>query len=248
VKAFERRHLNRADAIVMLTEAGLRTLRQRRAPLPPHRVIPTCTDLSAYTPRGGGQTPEYGLVYSGSLGTWYMTREMVDFARIASERIPGRVLFLTRQVVEARRAGVSADWAELRSATPAEVPVWLRNARAVFFFITPTPAKQASCPTKLGEALATGLPIVTNLGVGDIDATLEREGVGVLVDSFSPDGYRRAADRLHGLLRDPGTAARCRHLAETRYSLESAVTAYHQLYLKASEHDWREGASASSSS
>ena len=37
------------------------------------------------------------------------------------------------------------------------------------YFIKPTFAKKASCPTKLAEFMFSGLPIITNKGVGDIE-------------------------------------------------------------------------------
>ncbi len=230
VRRVERANLRRADGVVALTAAGLEALRERRGELPPHRVIPTCADLSAFRPRAPGEEPDYGLVYSGSLGTWYMAREMVAFARVAAPFVRGRTLFLTPDVGEARRAGATPDWAEVRSVAPAEVPAWLRRGRAVFFFIRPTPSKRASCPTKLGEALASGLPVVCNRGVGDLDAVLAGGAVGLLVDSFSEDGYSRAARGLGALLPDPALPGRCRRLAEAAYGLESGVEAYHQLY------------------
>jgi glycosyltransferase involved in cell wall biosynthesis len=140
------------------------------------------------------------------------------------------VLFLTPQAAEAAAAGAVGDWVEVRGVAPAEVPAWLRRARAAFFFIRPTPAKRASCPTKLAEALATGLPVVANRGVGDLDDLLERHGVGVLVEGFRDDAYRRAAARLCTLLEDPDLAQRCRALARERFSLEAGVQAYHSLY------------------
>jgi glycosyltransferase involved in cell wall biosynthesis len=230
VRKEEAANLRAASGIVVLTEPAREALAARRTPLPPLRVIPTCADLSLFTPRASGEAAEYGLVYSGSLGTWYMADEMVAFARVAAPIVGGRTLFLTPDTDAARRAGVSDDWADLRHASPAEVPAWLRRAQASFFMIRPTPAKRASSPTKLAESLASGLPIVANRGVGDLDQVVEREGVGVLVDGFTPEAYRRAAERLRDLRRDPGTAARCRRLAETRYSLDAGVTAYHELY------------------
>jgi glycosyltransferase involved in cell wall biosynthesis len=230
VRRVESANLRRADGVVALTAAGLEALRERRGELPPHRVIPTCADLSVFRPRAPGEEPDYGLVYSGSLGTWYMAREMVAFARVAAPFVRGRTLFLTPDVEEARRAGATPDWAEVRSVDPAEVPAWLRRGRALFFFIRPTPSKRASCPTKLGEALASGLPVLCNRGVGDLDAVLADGAVGLLVDSFSEDGYSRAAQRLGVLLQDPALPGRCRRLAEAAYGLESGVEAYHQLY------------------
>lgn len=231
VRGVEKANLDRADGLlIVMSEAGRAEMARRRSPLPPHRVLPNSVDVSSFRPRAPAEEPEFGLVYCGSLGGWYMTEEMVAFAREASKVVTGKVLFLTPQVEEARRAGADPGWAEVRSVRPSEVPGWLRRARASFFFIRPTPAKKASSPTKVAEALATGLPVVANRGVGDLDGILEAEGVGVLVEAFSPEAYRSAAERLAELLRDPGTAVRCRRLAETRYSLESAVAAYHELY------------------
>jgi len=230
VRRAEAHNLRRADAVVVLTEAAREVLRTRRSDLPPCRVIPTCADLAAFTPRPPGEEPEFGLAYCGSLGTWYMVREMAAFARVASVVVPGRVLVLTPHVEQARLAGFDPSWAEVREVPAPEVPRWLRRARALFFFIRPTPAKRASCPTKLAEALATGLPVAVNHGVGDLDSVLESEGVGVMVEGFSEEEYRGAAARLATLLRDVGTTARCRGLAEKRYNLGAGVAAYHELY------------------
>jgi glycosyltransferase involved in cell wall biosynthesis len=230
VRRVEAGNLRRADGVVALTAAGLEALRRRRPELPPHAVIPTCVDLSAFRPRSPGESPGYGLVYSGSLGTWYMAREMVAFARAAAPVVGGRTLFLTPDVDEARRSGATPDWADVRSVAPADVPAWLRRGRALFFFIRPTPSKRASCPTKLAEALASGIPVVCNRGVGDLDEVLHGGAVGVQLDSFTEDAYRRSASRLRDLLQDPDLSGRCRRLAEARYGLEGGVEAYHQLY------------------
>lgn len=230
VRRVEAGNLRRADGIVTLTAAARGVLAARRSPLPPHRVIPTCADTSAFRPRNPGETAEYSLVYSGSLGGWYMTVEMVAFARRVSEAHGAKALLLTPQVAEARSAGAAESWADVREVAPQDVPVWLRRARAAFFFITPTPAKRASCPTKLAEALASGLPVVVNRGVGDLDGVIEAEGVGVLIDDFSDAGQRRAIGELDVLLSDPETTGRCRRLAERRYALASAVATYHELY------------------
>jgi glycosyltransferase involved in cell wall biosynthesis len=230
VTRMEAANLKRADGAVVLTHHAAEVLRRRRASLTPLRVIPTCVDVSIFRPRAGGQKPEFGIVYSGSVGTWYMANEMVAFARLAAGTVQGPTLFLTPDPEELRRIGATPDWAEIRTVEPRAVAEWLRRARAMFFFIRPVPSKRASCPTKFAEGLASGLPVVCNRGIGDLDDIVEREGVGVLVDGFSEASYSAAARRLKGLLEDPGLSERCRRLAKTRYSVELGVDAYHGLY------------------
>jgi glycosyltransferase involved in cell wall biosynthesis len=231
VRRIERANLRRADGLLAVMAApGLEALRRERGPLPPHRLLPNSVDLATFTPRARAERADYGLVYHGSLGGWYLTREMVDFARVARHAVPGRVLFLTPQVEAARAAGADPDWAEVRAAAPGAVPDILRRARAAFFLIRPTPAKRASSPTKFAEALACGLPVAANGAAGGLDTLLESERVGALVERCDEDAYRDAARRLRALLDDPETGARCRRLAEARYSLDAAVGAYLDLY------------------
>jgi glycosyltransferase involved in cell wall biosynthesis len=186
--------------------------------------------MSVFRPRAEDQKPEFGLVYNGSLGTWYMAEAMVAFARLAAGVVPGPTLFLTPEPEEVVRLGATPDWAQALTVEPGAVAEWLRRASALFFFIRPIASKRASCPTKLAEGLATGLPVVCNRGIGDLDDIVEREGVGVLVDGFSEAAYSVAVRRLARLLEDPGLAERCRRLAETRYSMDFGVGAYRQLY------------------
>lgn len=230
VRRMEAANLERADGAVVLTRHAAKALRGRRPSLPLLRAIPTCADVSTFRPRAPGHKPEFGLLYSGSVGTWYMVEEMVAFARLAAEVVPGPVLFLTQEPGEFRQLGATHDWAEIHAAEPGAVAEWLRLGTALFFFIRPIPSKRASCPTKFAEALASGLPVVCNRGIGDLDDIVEREGVGVLVDGFSDAAYSSAARRLKDLLEDPGLSGRCRRLAETRYSVDLGVDAYHGLY------------------
>ena len=232
VKRMEAANLERADGAVVLTRYAATELRGRRPSLPSLRVLPTCADLSRFWPRAPGQKPEYGLVYSGSLGTWYMAEEMMTFARSASGAVPGPVLFLTPHPEEIMRFQPSSEWAEVRTVEPESVAGWLRRASALFFFIKPIPSKRASCPTKFAEGLASGLPVVCNRGIGDLDDVVETEGVGVLVDDFSEIAYSAAARRLKSLLEDPDLSQRCRRLAETRYSVDLGADAYHALYVE----------------
>lgn len=231
VLAFERGNLHAAHGLLcVMASAGLEALRARRDPLPPFRHLPNSVDTQAFHPRPPAREADFGLVYHGSLGGWYPTAEIVALGRIASRVVPGRVLFLTLQPELARAAGADGSWAEVASAATQDVPAWLARARASFFLIQPSPAKRASSPTKFAEALACGLPVLANGASGDLDRILEAEGVGALVADLTPASYEAAARRLTGVLADPRSPARCRSLAEQRYSLAAAVSAYHDLY------------------
>lgn len=230
VRRVEEGNLRRADGLVVLSESGREMVWGRLPQRPPLAVIPTCVDLQAFVPREAARPATHGLVYSGSLGASYMAAEMVDFARRFSTRTASRALFLTPQPEAARAAGADETWADVSAETPAAMPARLREGTALVFFRRPAPANAASCPTKLAEALASGMPVVCNHGIGDLDRLLPAERVGVLLEDFTPRSYDETAAALHELLTDPELAGRCRRLAEGRFGLPAGVEAYHRLY------------------
>jgi glycosyltransferase involved in cell wall biosynthesis len=244
----EKRLLGSAAGVVTLTRAIASRLPDATPSARGHQprvVIPCAADLLTFRPSpedraavradlGWGDEP--GLVYSGSLGSWYRLEEMLDFFGVARHESPNlRFLLLTPQVDLAERAigarGV-AGAVIARTASPDEVPRYLAACDAGLCFLGKHFSKVASSPTKFGEYLATGLPVITNSWIGDAEG-LASERPWILVDEFSPRAYEHAARRLAGLLLDPVAArAAARELALREFALETAIQKYHDLYVE----------------
>ena len=116
-------------------------------------------------------------------------------------------------------------------AEPDEVGRYLAAADFGISFIRRCFSKISSSPTKIGEYLGAGLPVVSSAGIGDVDGLLGGGEVGVLVDDFSRAGYESAARAVLALLDDPRTADRCRSVAHRHLSLrEVGIPRYDRLY------------------
>jgi glycosyltransferase involved in cell wall biosynthesis len=103
--------------------------------------------------------------------------------------------------------------------TPADVPRYLQAADLSLSFIKPCYSKLASSPTKIAEALASGLPIISNDGIGDLDAMIEGDKVGVIVREFNEAAYLEALSAVDAMLQDESLASRCRASAVNRFDL-----------------------------
>jgi glycosyltransferase involved in cell wall biosynthesis len=249
-KRVEQALLRTADGLVTLTHAVQPTLQtfaglKQRATPPPSRVIPTCVDLDhfRFDPAARervrarlqvGDRPV--LVYAGSIGGYYLLEEMLDFYQTARDRWPGLFLLaLVNGSPEAMAAALAArriapeDYA-VTWARHADMPAFLSAADAGLAFVRPSPAKRSASPTKCGEYLACGLPMVASGGVGDVDEWLERTGAGALVTQHSRDAYAEAADRVRTLATS-ANRDRFRAVAEAEFSTAGrACPAYRQLY------------------
>ena len=247
-KAREASFVTEADAIVSLTHAGRREVKRWLAyhmRRPPITVVPCAAPFGEFDVSSvdgklrtrvelGIPSDAYVVVYHGSLGTWYMLQEMLDWFALLSHRRP-RSWFLVMtpespDVVRKVAAERRIDLARLVvvNAEHDRVPFYLRSADVGLFFVRPTFSKRASCPTKLGELLAMGIPVVTNAGIGDVDDILSRVGAGVVVREFSSEAYSLSIEQLSSLATtDPyQLRARARQLLD----LPAAVEAYDSVY------------------
>lgn len=251
LKRVERYLFKVSDAFVVLTEKAREILfpgcTDRDKQGRPLEVIPCCVDFERFeaaekTSRESVRA-ELGLmgrrvvVYLGSFGGWYLTNEMTEFLAAAHRQDRSTFsMILTqspRQMVTNRLRELGIDETDFLVArvTPQEVPRYLRAADLAISFIKSCYSKQSSSPTKIAEYLASGLPIVANTGVGDVDKLLEANRVGVLLDEFSTEAYMRALDEIDELRQVENFGALARQVARREFDLvATGGTRYQRLY------------------
>ena len=84
-------------------------------------------------------------------------------------------------------------------------------------------------PTKIGEFLACGRPIVVNKGLGDMDQFVEEFNLGVILDGTSKN-LVESASKLASQLSDSETPKRCRAAAEKYFNMEVGANKYLDMY------------------
>ena len=222
----------RSTAVIALTASAIDELDRRHGGVVSSkaRVVTTCVDLDRF----GLSDPPPGLLrvlLAGTLNRYYDVESMFDLVAELRRRRP--VDFVVASpgdtdwedelaTIEASRVSATpGEMAELISDCHVGLSVCHDEAGASLL---------AAMPTKIGEFLASGRPVVVNPGLVDAGRMLERDGCGVVFGSSSETGVVDAADRLEDLLADPKTPARCRSLAEFHFDLDRGVDALVEVY------------------
>ena len=177
------------------------------------------------------------MVYVGKFTGWYMEREMVDFFVAARQLRPGLAFLVLTQsdpsIIEREfeRAEVSSEDYRVTSAQPSAVRAYLAVAEFGISFVRPCFSKISSSPTKIGEYLAAGLPVVSTSGIGDTDELLDGARVGAVVRRLDSSAYEAAAAEALALAEDADARERCVALARDRLSLDGVgIPRYDRLY------------------
>lgn len=245
VNRFERYFLKHSDEVVVLTHK-IKDMQTRKYAIKHATVIPTCVDLerfNVYEDCGDAVKTRYSLggkfvvIYTGSLGTWYMFSEMLDFYKELIISMPDTTFFILsqterawieQQIPDDVRKNVIID-----STDPWNVASFLNVADAGIFFIKPCLSKIASCPTKFGEYLACGLPVIINKGIGDTEELVRKEKIGVVIEDFNIEEYRKRILEMRELLREgDALRSRCRSVAERHFSLKDGSEKYADIYVR----------------
>ena len=239
-KSLEESFIVNSDHIISLTNAAVNEMEQfpylASASLP-ISVISTCVDLEKFIPKDKNiESENFILGYLGTVGTWYLFEETIQAFKILLEIRPlakiliinrGEHKFIQESLVN---QGISLDLVEIRSAKHDEIPCLIKSMSAAVFFLKPLFSKQAAAPTKLGELLASGIPCLTNAGVGDMGNIIRNGGVGVAINGFSNSAIEDGVNELIELTKQEDIIEKCRKTAELNFSLEDGIKSYAKIY------------------
>lgn len=250
VKRVEKWIFKESDGFVVLTEKAREILFPESKETGfdksgrPVEVIPCCVNLKRFEAAGNGARGEirrqlnaenrFVVTYAGSFGGWYLTDAMADFFAASKAKNEDSFALILTQSDSKMIAGLLKDRGlseqdfYISKVAPSEVPKYLSAADAAISFIKPCYSKLSSSPTKIAEYLISGVPVITNRGVGDVAETIEEHKTGAVLENFNEQNYVAALEELEsaGDVRE-----RCRAAAREEFDLERvAGTKYRRIY------------------
>jgi glycosyltransferase involved in cell wall biosynthesis len=241
--------LENADHVITLTHLAKTEIHSwtniRNNPVP-ISVIPCCADMDTFSLKNvnaalqtklrkdlGTSDEDYIFLYLGSLGTWYMLEEMLDFFKVLlRKKNNAKLLFVTNTQQEEiwnaiKEKNIDAKAVMIVNAPFTMVPAYISLADSSIFFIKPVFSKKASSPVKQGELMSMGVPVVCNANVGDTGEIVEKYNSGVVVGGFDEANYEQAVMKL---LKTDFNKEAIITGAKEYFSTEAGVEKYLEIY------------------
>ena len=140
----------------------------------------------------------------------------------------GQVVCLIDTAAPKPEGSKSSAKAITKSSTPApreDIPYKTRNWNFSLCFIKPSFSKIFSSPTKQGELMGMGIPIICNSGVGDVDFIVEKYKSGFVLKDLNKVNFEiilNANFKKQKLIEG----------ANQYFSLEKGVISYLKIYRK----------------
>jgi glycosyltransferase involved in cell wall biosynthesis len=245
-KRKEKQFFQQADAVVSLTHEGkkeilswnLNGVNEQKI-----SVIPCCVDLKLFDPyhiesqdrerhKRNHQLENHFVVgYVGSIGTWYMLKEMLMAFKQIKKQYPNALfLFVTKENRRsiwkaAEKLHLSRNSIQIVSARHTDVPAYISLFDCSIFFIRPTFSKKASSPTKQGELMAMGIPLICNAGVGDTEMIVRKYKSGMVLTDLSEAGLEQFKLDLTDFDKEKTQIG-----AKDFFGLEKGVDSYANIY------------------
>ena len=210
-KKKERQFIKYADYTISLTKNGKKEIESWKLPVQsPIEVIPCCTDENLFQISNindkreelGINENDFIISYVGSIGTWYMLDEMLDFFRILLTKKPNsKFLFITKDDTKTiklmgKKKKIDSNKFIFQSSSREMIPSYIGLSDISIFFILPVYSKKASSPTKMGEIMNLGIPIICNSGIGDVDKIMMECLPKYLIKSFNEKEYERVCNNV----------------------------------------------------
>lgn len=223
---FRRIILNQVDALTTLTYSLDNYLINKYGNKPSIRdTVTTVVDLDHFEVHKN-LPKKLRIVFSGSYNNYYDLNLTRDFISLIRKRVEIDVVWF--KPTESTRENLGLEEEIIMETTYSEMPRLLNE-----FSIGVAICKNLSTPnlgvmpTKIGEFLACGRPVVVNRGLGDLDTLLKEYKAGVVLDCTNLDA---AVEEVIELTQSEYVQLNCRKLAIDYFDLRKGALKYLDIY------------------
>lgn len=243
--ALEKLQLKRASAVICAAEGMIPYSQTEYGIIKSHYYVkPACVDLNLFLKREKQYSLVKGInessivcVYIGKFGDIYLSQEVFDFFKVASDYWGEKfkVLLLTNhsddEVIKfCAKSGLDYSVIVKRFVHHDEVPDYLSLGHFGICPVKPVFTKQYCTPIKNAEYWAMGLPVVITKNISTDSDLISNNNIGYTLQDLNTSEYLNAVKKIDELIRDPMLGKKIRMIGEKHRSYTIAEDIYRTIY------------------
>ena len=237
---FQDRIICASDKIVTLTNQAKSKILNKFPKLNPSvfEVIPTCTDTTKFKLLEYQEDGDFEIVFGhlGSVDTAYsvdpILKMIKNFQKIGKKV---KIIFFNKgshEYIESKvkEYNLFQGTFQIKEVEFGNFSNHLKKIHVGCFFANYSTSIIGSLPTKIGEFLSSGKPIICNPANEDIVEIIKNNKVGLVKELENEYLIEELFISLQALKNDKEMPKRCRGLAESFFSLSLGVKKYNKIY------------------
>jgi len=239
-KYLERKLFKSSSAIVTLTEQAKEIILKENINIQSNdiSVIRTCTDLEHFIPNTENTVLDNSLTlgHLGSVDTAYDIDPILKllYGLIKINNNVNIIFFnkLNQNYIlsKLQEFNIPKENFSVLSSEFKDLPGLLSKVDVGCFYAKECFSIKASMPTKIGEFLGCGKPVMCNSINKDVNKLFSDGQIGLLVDFTKELDYLKIMNSLNKLKTRSSRSINCRNVAEDIFSLEKGAVIYSQIY------------------
>jgi len=236
-KYFENKIYNKSNIIVTLTKDAKKILLNKKLTNLNNSniyVIPTSVELNKNKNLYTIKDP-IKFMHLGALGSRY---DFHMYLKITSKVLKQRNIFLSiinkgehnKVKYLLNKHNINSKNYEIKYVSPYFINDEIKKCNFGIFFPVKGFYLNAYFPTKLGEFLSNGIPIITCSINNHVNSIIKENNIGVIIDDLDNFNFKKFYDEINKLLNDIHIRERCINTAKKYFDIESANKIYSEIY------------------
>ena len=241
-KSREKKLFIHSDHVIVLTEAVLQDiLLNHEVPTEKFTVIPCAADFDHFNiipvdnQDIGFQKNTFLVGYLGSIGPMYQFDAYVKLVKYFNEYDANAFGLIVTKDTSSAKSEITELLGEeylklfkIVNSDRERVPKFINHMSVLVAFYTISYSVISVSPTKIGEALACGVSIIANKGIGDTDQIIKQINSGLIIENTSDDILQSTPERFMNL--KVSSRIQIRDRSNTTFGLDCAAKKYISIY------------------
>lgn len=237
----DRKAVKSASGLVVLEESAKRLLKETYdVPNVPLKVIRTCTDVKRYTKRKNVHSKGSAMRFAFLGGAKFPYRPdlaLMLIKKLIEHGVDCNIDFINKGdhcIIEKATdlTSISKEKVRILSCEHSKIPDILTTYDCGIVMVETSHWRRVCSPTKMGEYLASGLPVISLEGIDAIDDLSERTECVTTINREELLGHFQEgrAQKILSFIKSTGITQKCQNLAKNEFDLEIAANLYVELY------------------